>query len=232
MNAFAIADRYWAAHFGVAEDAFLAEPKRIVTHTGELAGYEGVLALSRAGAFIFSLPPDRLAELGPVLRGLPANPDWSAVVTALRPFSRLILGPAYVGYADTVPSLATSARAVTNADISAVAALEIACGPEEWEHGGCDVAEQPASGVFIRGTLAALAGYEIWGGTIAHICVVTHPAFRGRGHGTAVVAHLAARMLQSGLVPQYRTLLSNAPSMRVAQKLGFGQYGSTIAARM
>ena len=167
-----------------------------------------------------------------MLRGLPRSPEWPAVITALRPFSRLILGPAYVGYADTVPSLATSARAVTNADFSAVAALEIACGPEEWEHGGCDVAEQPASGVFIRGTLAALAGYEVWGGTIAHICVVTHPAFRGRGHATAAVAHLAARALQAGLVPQYRTLLSNAPSMRVARKLGFAQYGSTIAARL
>ncbi len=232
MNAFAIADRYWASHFGVAEEAFLAEPKCIVTHTGELAAYEGVLALSRAGAFIFSLPPDRMEVLGPVLRGFPANPEWPAVVAALRPFSRLILGPAYLGYADTVPSLTASARAVSHNDISAVATLQNACGPEEWEHGRCDVTEQPASGVFIEGTLAALAGYEIWGGTIAHICVVTHPAFRGCGHATAAVAHLAARALQAGLLPQYRTLLSNSPSMQVAQKLGFAQYGSTIAARI
>lgn len=232
MNARTIANRYWASHFGIAEESFLVAPREIVAHAGELIGYEGVLSLSREGAIVFSVPPERYDALRPVLEGLPVDSGWSGIIAALEPFSRLILGPAYVGYSATAPRLDSAARAVTHADSSAVAALQTACSPTEWEHGGCNVAEQPSSGVFVGETLVALAGYEIWGGTIAHICVVTHPAHRGQGHGTAVVAHLAARALEAGLLPQYRSLLSNESSMRIAHKLGFAQYGATIAARL
>jgi predicted GNAT family acetyltransferase len=67
---------------------------------------------------------------------------------------------------------------------------------------------------------------------IAHIAVVTHPSHRGRGYGKAAVAHLAARAIAEGLLPQYRTLDSNQPSLRIAEALGFQRYATSVAVRL
>jgi predicted GNAT family acetyltransferase len=80
--------------------------------------------------------------------------------------------------------------------------------------------------------VAALAGYEVWGSTIAHISVITHPDFRSRGFGRSAVAHLAGRAMAAGLLPQYRTLQSNRASIRVAEALGFHFYATSTAVRL
>jgi predicted GNAT family acetyltransferase len=92
----------------------------------------------------------------------------------------------------------------------------------------------PASGVYHGNELVALAGYEVWGEMIAHIAVVTHPAFRGRGFGRCAVAHVARAALAAGLIPQYRTLESNLASIRVAESLGFSlyAYATSVAVRL
>jgi predicted GNAT family acetyltransferase len=70
------------------------------------------------------------------------------------------------------------------------------------------------------------------GGTSSHIAVITHPDFRGRGYGRSAVAHLAARALAAGLLPQYRTLVANHSSIHVAQSLGFELYATSMAVRL
>jgi predicted GNAT family acetyltransferase len=88
------------------------------------------------------------------------------------------------------------------------------------------------AGVFADGVLAAAAGYEVWGETIAHIAVVTHPAFRGRGLGAAAVSRIAAEAVERGLLAQYRTLEANAPSLAIADRLGFQPYARSLAVRL
>jgi predicted GNAT family acetyltransferase len=80
--------------------------------------------------------------------------------------------------------------------------------------------------------LVALAGCEVWGGGIAHISVISHPRYRGKGYAGAVVSTLTATVLAQGLVPPYRTLESNTPSMHVAHRLGFVRYGVSMAVRL
>ena len=77
-----------------------------------------------------------------------------------------------------------------------------------------------------------LRSAKVWDDVIAHISVVTHPAYRGRGYGRGVVAHLAATALQAGLIPQYRTLDSNTGSIRIAEALGFERYATSVAVRL
>jgi hypothetical protein len=77
----------------------------------------------------------------------------------------------------------------------------------------------------------ALAGSEIWGGCIAHISIITHPDFRGRGFGRSAGAHSAAGAISAGFIPQYRTLDSNLPSMRIAEALGFCRYATSLSIR-
>jgi predicted GNAT family acetyltransferase len=115
--------------------------------------------------------------------------------------------------------------------LKAVDTLREACAVEEWEHGGSEFRPTAMAGVFKGHELAALASYQIWGEQIAHIAVVTHPAFRGQGYATTAVSGLTKTVLERTLIPQYRTLEGNAPSLAVARRLGFVQYATSLAFR-
>ncbi|WP_409013457.1 GNAT family N-acetyltransferase [Deinococcus sp.] len=67
---------------------------------------------------------------------------------------------------------------------------------------------------------------------MASVSVVTHPAHRGRGAGTAVVSALAQWLLAEGLVPHYQTLHSNVPAVAAARHLGFVQTARTLSVRL
>ncbi|HWB10699.1 MAG TPA: GNAT family N-acetyltransferase [Pirellulales bacterium] len=109
--------------------------------------------------------------------------------------------------------------------------LQQSCDPIEWQHGGSSV-EQPCSGIFVGKQLVSIAGYEVWGGSIAHLSVITHPGYRRRGFGRAATAHVALHAIEAGLLPQYRTLESNVGSLRIAKSLGFRRYATSLAIRL
>lgn len=230
-HAVSTATRYWAAHFGESGEHLISEPFRLVTHRGELEGYHGVFALFREGSVVVSLPPERADPLRALLSLPPLVDSPERLIDALAPVATRIVGPAWIGYATEVPLPMPPARALSADDQEALACLREGCTPIDWDHGGSSL-DQPCSGVFVDGRLAALAGYEIWGGTIAHIAVVSHPDLRGRGYGRGAVAHLAARALTTGLLPQYRTLDANIPSVRVAETLGFHRFATSVAVRL
>jgi GNAT superfamily N-acetyltransferase len=188
------------------------------------------MALFREGRVIISIPPNRNGDLRRLLSTQEANCTPASFARALTPHASVVLGPAFVGYAERVPAPEGQARSLDAGDAPTLEALRAQCGAVEWEHGGSPI-EYPCSGVFQQGRLVALAGYEIWGGTIAHISVITHPDFRGQGLGRSAVAHVAQRAIAVGLLPQYRTLEANRPSMRIAESLGFRSYATSVAAR-
>jgi predicted GNAT family acetyltransferase len=65
-----------------------------------------------------------------------------------------------------------------------VHALRENCAVEKREHGGSESRPTEMVGAFKGHELAALASYQIWGEKIAHIAIVTHPAFRRQGYAT------------------------------------------------
>jgi RimJ/RimL family protein N-acetyltransferase len=146
-------------------------------------------------------------------------------------FSR---GPAFVGYSDQKhfrPSFSSPTRQLTAQDEKAVETLRTACAVEDWEAGGSEFRPNVTVGAFSGQELAALAGYQLWGEQIAHIAILTHPAFRGRGHATTAVSKLTELVFERSLVPQYRTLDANTPSLAVARRLGFVRYATSLAVR-
>lgn len=156
------------------------------------------------------------------------------LATLLGDVAKLVIGPAYIGYATEVTPPAQPVRALdTAADAygPAIDELRAHCPEDEWSHGGA-AKEHPCSGAFVGNRLVSLASYEVWAGGIAHLSVITHPHFRNRGFGLSVVAHIAARALQEGLLPQYRTLEANRSSKRIAERLGFEEYATSVAARV
>ncbi|RYD49456.1 MAG: GNAT family N-acetyltransferase [Verrucomicrobiaceae bacterium] len=228
---FSIADRYWAGHLNCPPDELFSRPLNVVTHGEELKGYSGALGLFRDGAATVSIPPDRADELRGLLAGLEDGCTPEQFAAALAPVAALVLGPAYLGYTTDIRGDDSMARALADDDAAAVEGLREACGEEEWDHGGSSL-DVPCSGVFRDGQLVALAGYETWGGTIAHVYIVTHPGFRGRGFGRSAVAHIVRRALADELLAQYRTLDANTPSIRIAEALGFQRYATSMAVRL
>ena len=226
-----IATAFWAAHFGCLEHELFAEPFRLVTHGRELADYDGAFALFRNGAGFASVPPDRADALRALLSGRPQCSSPDGFASALRGVASAVIGPAFIGYAETLAPPAHPARALAVGDTAALQELQKACDATEWEHGGSSI-ERPVSGVFVGEQLVAAAGYEVWGGAIAHLYVITHGGFRGRGFGRSAVAHVGGRAIAEGLLPQYRTLETNGASIRVARALGFCHYATSLAVRL
>jgi len=144
------------------------------------------------------------------------------------------IGPAFIGYSDvkhfkSVSSGAT--RRLTPQDEKTVDMLRAACAVKEWEHGGSEFRPSAMVGAFSGQELAALASYELWGEQIAHIAVVTHPAFRGQGFATIAVSTLTEMVLERTLLPQYRTLETNVASIALARRIGFAEYATSLAIR-
>jgi predicted GNAT family acetyltransferase len=80
--------------------------------------------------------------------------------------------------------------------------------------------------------IVAMAGYRPWNEFAGDPCVLTHPEFRGRGYGTAVVSAVAAAALAKGKLLLYQTLEANRGAVQIALKLGYEQYARHVAVRL
>jgi GNAT superfamily N-acetyltransferase len=234
-----IADSWWARDFACEPHQLRLPTTRVQAHAGELAGAEGIWILVVGACPLISMPAELLPGLGERASRWTVSTveDPGELAEQLAPASaREIIGPAFIGYA-TADSLrrpaARSVRRLHDVDSDAVAKLRAECGAVEWEHGGSELEKVPAFGAFDDdGGLVSMAGYERWLDRIAHISIVTRPDRRGHGHGAAAVALAAEHGLSHGLLPQYRTLKSNLPSMRVAERLGFEPYGFSVYVKL
>jgi RimJ/RimL family protein N-acetyltransferase len=228
--------RYWASFFGCPPGALDVPGARVLPHA-ELAAYQGIYTFLRGGAALVSVPPDEVDRWQALLDGLDAIKITDSDMIGRRVGDRAarLIGPAALAYADDAtlrPLPVAGTRLLSAADELAHAALQAACAAEEWEHGGSELGLLPLAGRFVRGELVALAGYELWGEQIAHIAVVTHPAYRGRGYGSEAVSLLAETLVARGMIAQYRTLCANTPSIRLGATLGFVPYAETLAIRL
>jgi GNAT superfamily N-acetyltransferase len=127
-----------------------------------------------------------------------------------------------------LPSAPFSLRKLSGEDVSAMASLHEACSAEEVAEGYVEVTHQIAFGCFDGEQLiAASSGYERNG--FLDIGVLTHPGFRQKGLGKAVVGALCAWAFEKHVIPQYRHDALNLNSQHVAQSLHFKPYFKTEA---
>lgn len=230
-----VADRWWARHLACERAALRPSTPRVRQHAGALAGDAGIWILVVGASPLISLPPalwQPLREQAEHWSSLLVA-DAQRLTAALEPFTvERIVGPSYIGYGTNATLHlfpAMDARDLTPGDAAAVESLRDACPPEEWRHCASDPAAGPAFGAFDEsGALAALAGYQALGRTIAHLSAITAPEKRNRGLATAAVARASRHALGAGLLPQYRTPESNAPAMEIARQLGFQEYGFSV----
>jgi RimJ/RimL family protein N-acetyltransferase len=185
---------------------------------------------------VISLPPDQMEFYREaVARWRPGVVRLPSVVEAVfgKPVAAIV-GPAFIGYCDPNqfhPVSCDEARPLVAGDEETLETLRAACEVRAWEHGGSAFRPGAMTGVFKDQELVALASYTLWGERIAHIAIVTHPRFRGRGYAKAAVSALTGIIFERQLVPQYRTLETNSASMDIARRLGFIEYATSLAIR-
>jgi GNAT superfamily N-acetyltransferase len=202
---------FWAAYLGCRR-AQLSQPATVVVRNGPgLADYHGATAFFRPPACVLAVPADWYEHTTARLAHQPAAAAFEiALLRAV--FGAAVdrvVGPAWLGYADHGdfrPAGPMGTRRLTDQDLPALRELAAACGPTAWAHSGIDPARRPVYGCYADRTLVAAGMLEPWGDRLLHVGIVTHPAHRGRGYGTAVVSAMTADGLADGRVVQYRTL--------------------------
>ena len=137
-----------------------------------------------------------------------------------------LLGQATLAFRDEYLVLDERVAVSVTDDPAAVLDLEKACPPDDVAEVGLadmsralvtlDELDQPTAG----------AGYAEWEQIIAHLGVLTPPAFRRRGFGQVAAALATNDALDLGLVPQWRARIENRASRSTAARLGFVEVGS------
>jgi FR47-like protein len=234
------ADAFWAKEFALDPSGLRPTETLVRIHGGGLSGNPGISILACGGAPLVSMPPHvfELLHASASSWSLQDVADPHALARLLFPLGpdaiTAILGPAFLGYAPTALPPGNDETSQLDASQSElITQLREACPVENWEHGGPHADTIAQFGSFdSSGQLAALASYNLWDNVLAHIAIVTHPKFRGSGHGCAAVAHAARHAMAAGHLAQYRTLRANLPSMSIAKRLGFQEYGFSTYVRL
>jgi hypothetical protein len=232
-------DAFWAQCFRCAPEELTAPGVRVVASGGDLADYHGGYAMRRAEGCILAVPAEWVARATEAVRGLAPDQLFTPLALAgvFGDAVERVIGPASRGYADESdfqPTEMRGARLLTDspADRAALAGLRAACTEQDWEHSGIEPEREPILGVFGGVLLLAVASYRRQAPRMLHICVLTHPGFRGFGFARAAVSALCQHGLAEEGILQYQTLLSNTPSLNIARALGFQEYARTIAVRL
>jgi GNAT superfamily N-acetyltransferase len=108
-------------------------------------------------------------------------------------------------------------------DAEALAKMKAGCTPGEVDMGEVSVQDEVGFGCFDGDALASVAtGFWLTG--FMDIGVLTHPGYRRKRLGKAVVSALCAWCLERAIIAQYRCLVTNAGSHSIARALHFRRY--------
>jgi GNAT superfamily N-acetyltransferase len=223
----------WANHFGCSLATFHQSGTTILP-VEKYAG-EKIIVLWHIGNHSFAqLDPGfarqverllgRLAEASAISGG-DLQRAWGA-----RAISSHDIFLVYYLYPQDLPGYALPApfvlRQLTEADGGLMQALHNANSPEDVDEGYVEVSHQIIYGCFAGEQLvAAASGYERAG--FMDIGVLTHPGFRRKGLGKAVVGAICDWSSVNGYIAQYRFNEQNKGSRGIADGLNFRSYFSS-----
>ncbi|MGW1246800.1 GNAT family N-acetyltransferase [Streptomyces sp. NPDC002535] len=210
-------------------------PTVVVSPTSALCppSWAGIVVLG--GAAIATAPTESAALV--LRRALASVPVASLTrpenVEAVLPVAD-VLGPATLAYLSSAefrpashPQGAAEPLASTHPDVQG---LLRSAEPEDLAESGMEEITSPAFVVREGTDVVAAAGYRAWPAETAHVCVLTHPQWRGRRLARHTSSAAVAHALAAGLLPQWRA--RPPASRRVAQSLGFRELGSQLSIRL
>jgi len=219
----------WAARLAIPPEFFDAGGPHLV----QRAEADAVIGVELGGATVVLAPPRPLAALRALQPGHLMN--MAALVGALHSYRPKAVGMATLSFAHASETSLRLPRAgdVSEATTGEAEQVLAACTTYERQESGLD--EMPAF-CFVAhardGAPAAVAGYEIWAGRLAHLGVLVHPRYRRQGFASAAAAAAANAGLNERLLPQWRCRSDNLPSHALSERLGFVTLGRQLAIRL
>ncbi|MEV0269658.1 GNAT family N-acetyltransferase [Hamadaea sp. NPDC050747] len=158
--------------------------------------------------------------------------EWSAEqMRGAVPWEELAaatLGPAHLAYLDPARFRpAGAADAVVKDELRQLLSV---VDEEEADECGLEEIDSLAYMLERKGEIVAAAGYRRWPDDVAHLCVLTHPAHRGRGLARRVASAAVEAALSEGLFAQWRA--RPVASRKVAAALGFEDIGTQFSLRL
>lgn len=131
----------------------------------------------------------------------------------------------YLNPAEFRPSGKPGVRQLSERDSEDLTAMHRGCSLAEQQAGEVSIDHPAIFGAYVDGRLAAAASFIDQGLDIADVGVLVHRDFRRQGYGRAVVSALAQWGLDHQRIVQYWRFCSNTGSARLADSLGFAEYG-------
>ncbi|HVN38116.1 MAG TPA: GNAT family N-acetyltransferase [Myxococcota bacterium] len=229
-------DAHWSQFLGVPPSALRDAGVRVTAHE-RLGDYRGVWFFVRGRSAVVSAPAGWVARLSRHCASAAAEEllSRSYVTRALEPSAGTIVGPSFQGWLPHdrfQPLSADDVRPLSDSGADSIRAVQSSCSQEEWEHGGIESAGAEIWAAFEGARVVALGQLRVHFDGAVDPCVITHPQHRGRGHASRVVSALAKQALSARQLVLYQTLLSNAPAIAIALRLGFEPYATLLAVRL
>jgi GNAT superfamily N-acetyltransferase len=227
-------DAFWSDTMGVSV-ADLAQPGiRVLLNPSQRELWRGIYVLALGDAVSVFVPADHQDKVTVATAGLPGvsllEPGtWRSL---LGPTVRSVFGPIVHTYLDDASGLSEHAqgRRINPGDAGALIALREAVPSAEWVEAGFSAQPAVLFGIFDGDRIVAAANLTAGPDAATDIGLVTHPEARGRGLAIQICATAARQAIALHGVARFRIAASSPPTLAIANRLGFVEYGRNLAA--
>ncbi|HUW78524.1 MAG TPA: GNAT family N-acetyltransferase [Candidatus Nanopelagicaceae bacterium] len=213
----------WASRFGVP----VAHLESVGLNYVAKENSTWVVILDLEGSQVVLAPPYAIPLLSPL--GSKELLDLDSLVLALSDFSPRPYGKGRLLYAEIETRAPNSNQSIRITSGEQIDRFLLKCSEAEVEESGIGKTETRFGEFDANGDLVALAGYETWNGSVAHLGVLVDPLLRSRGIGQRVASAATSDAYSKGLIPQWLVKIENNPSFQLAARLGFNQVGCQLA---
>lgn len=232
-------DKYWNNFFGL-EDNELTKRGIIITPHNYLDGYNGVWIFQRENQIILSVESKMIDKLRSKIKEKQANEtnlfSRSYIEYLFGKDVDRIIGPVYQGYYDDELrswQISEKVKQINFMDHPDLADELSRTGDDDgWAHSGINSDIDGMYGFFHEGKLESISCYKMLRGDVGFVGIYTNPKFRGKGFSYEVAKRVVKELSERDKLIRYQTLKSNKASIKIANKLGFEEYGNNIAIRL
>ena len=226
-------DEHWTATLNV-EPSVWRDAEVVIASHPEPSHRDHVYLIRREDSCIIVVPQALVGSTTIACASWPSAAvfDRAFVRTLYGDEVAAIHGPFWLGYATTESFRHVDGRGSRRLDgpedAAALSALRRAVPEEQAIDAGFDVAARREYGCFINGELVCAGTLTPFRGLPANIGVLTHPARRNQGYGTAMVSVLTQDALAESPTAQFRVLEENRQALRIGRVLGYVEDGHTF----
>jgi len=226
-------DAFWSSTLGIDAADLHMPGVRVRINPPERNSWRGVYILTFDKSACVFAPEDLLAPIQAATADLDADAvlehdTWQQI---LGDQIHLMFGPVVHHYRDDLTGMEPDpdARRINPRDADALTALRGSVPWEEWASAGFTAQPAMLFGIFEDDRLLAAANLTNGPDASSDVGLVLHPDARGKGYGVRIAGAAARQALLLHGVARFRALASSAPTMAIAARLGFTEYGRNLA---